>query len=155
MTALIVVLVLVSALALALGARLFYVQSQHTEREQHWLEKVDDAEVLHADLHAEMLSIAMAPWSRYEVMLADWGPDFTGEGDILPRWRWSVVDADRAIKAGLGLPVEVGSEEVPFILGNEVSAEMALIAAFEWVEEREHPMLSVVVGEVTPWRAGA
>jgi len=123
-------------------------------REQHWMQKVDDAEVLHADLYSEILSIANAPWSRYEVVLADWGPDFTDNGkDGLPRWRWEVLDADRAVKAALGRPVEIGSDEVPFILGNEPHPDSALLAAVEWIEQQENPRLSVVIGEVTPWRA--
>lgn len=150
-----VALAVVFALALYFGLRLRQANADAVVREQHWMEQVDDAEVAHRDLHSEVLAIAQNPWTRYEVVLADWGPDFTGEGDTLPRWRWAVLDADRAVKHALGLlsAGDMGTEEMPFMLGNEGSAEMALAAAFGWVEERENPVLSVGVGEVTPWRA--
>lgn len=82
---------------------------------------------------------------RYEVVLDDWGPDFTGEGGSLPRWRWIVLDADRDLRQILGETSEdsMGTDEHPFMLGNENSAMLALFSALEWVENERHPMHAI------------
>jgi hypothetical protein len=121
-------------------------------REMYWMQKVDDATRTLMDFNAEVKA-CLPDSTRYEVRLADWGPDFTGFDGILPRWRWAVVDADIALRTALGLPIEVGTEELPLMLGNAFTAEEALVAAVRWIETQQHP--EFVLGEVTPWRVEA
>jgi hypothetical protein len=107
----------------------------------------DDYSRRFRDLYDEVHSMTTGD-VRYEVLLADWGPDFTGYDGILPRWRWSVVDADRALRTALGAPPEIGTEEVPFMLGNAFFVADAMLAATMWIEEHQHPIQQVVLGEV-------
>lgn len=79
--------------------------------------------------------------TRYEIVVKDWGPDFTGEDGTLPRWRWVVRDADYDLKNALGLPLP---EVDFFMVGNEATASGAWIVAFSWVERHAHPATVVV-----------
>lgn len=77
---------------------------------------------------------------RYEIRVADWGPDFTGEGDTLPRWRWAIVDADLDIKEYFRVEHKA---DTPFMLGNAPTAREAYLDALAWIERQGAPMLVV------------
>lgn len=81
--------------------------------------------------------------NRYEIKVADWGPDFTGKGDILPRWRWSVVDADYALR--VAFDPGGGPYEGPRVhmIGNAPSKPEAYLAAMAWIEKQVHPLVVV------------
>lgn len=73
----------------------------------------------------------------YEVMINDWGPEFTGENGTLPRWRWVVVDPMREAKILLGVPQ---SDATYLMLGNAETNIGALVAAQQWIEQQRHPV---------------
>lgn len=124
-------------------------QREMVRREMHWMAKYDDSQRTLMDFSAHVKA-ALPASPRYEVRLADWGPDFTGYDGTLPRWRWSVVDADLALRDALGTLAEdeVGTVETPHMLGNDFSAGGALMAAVRWIEERQNPPLSVVIDRI-------
>lgn len=60
---------------------------------------------------------------KFEATIVDWGPNFTGDGDTLPRWRWTVTDQER---------------EVVVMLGNTTTVGEAISTITEWMESN-HP----------------
>ncbi len=131
----IVVLVAITASASVIWRQ----RARMVEREQNWLHWADDEARKYVDLRGEIAS-SLGDGLRYEVVLADWGSDFTGEADVLPRWRWVVLDADRALRHTLGFPAEIGTEDAPFMLGNATTSEEALLEAARWAETQQHPL---------------
>lgn len=81
---------------------------------------------------------------RYEIKVVDWGPDFTGEDGVLPRWRWVVLDADREVREVLQQDTGgIGGDDAPFMIGNSPSQREAWLAALSWIERQENPVLVV------------
>ena len=108
------------------------------------LQSLDDQTAKFTDLHTAVVeTLPQFGEVRYEVLLADWGPDFTGEDDTLHRWRWLIVDSDRALRSALGIDCEIGTREVPYMLGNSPDPKVAVAAALEWIEQQEHPSMHV------------
>lgn len=138
-------------LSLCLGLGWLRERAAMVEREVTLTERAADKQARFTDLHSEVLQTLIGEdgklHTRYEIRLADWGPDFTGVDGVLPRWRWVVLDADRRLKAALGVEcqIERGTEEMPFMLGNAPTAATAVVQAMRHVEISEHPV-SVVVG---------
>ena len=111
-------------------------------QKNHHAAALSSAHVAHADLHFRAVD-ALPDQMRYEIQLADWGPDFTGEGDTLPRWRWVIVDADHDLKQVFETPPHTDAE--PLMLGNENTALLAMFSALEFIDKDKHPSVSVVV----------
>lgn len=112
-------------------------------------QRADDKVATLMDLNATVVGTLSHPDSpRYEVRLSDWGPEFTGADGALPRWRWTVVDADRDLRIALGLKTEgdLGTTKTPYMLGNEHTALDAVLAAMQWMESNAHPLQFVYVG---------
>lgn len=81
---------------------------------------------------------------RYEIKVVDWGPDFTGEGGVLPRWRWVVLDADREVREAFQQDTGgIGGDDAPFMIGNSPTQREAWLAALSWIEHQENPVLAV------------
>ena len=104
--------------------------------------QLDTLATKYADLHLRAAE-ALPSTMRYEISLADWGPDFTGEDDILPRWRWVIYDADFDLKQAFENPPHLDKE--PLMLGNATTQMAALFDAMDWVDKRKHPLVSVVI----------
>lgn len=141
---------------LLLRARQRSVAAQ-VAKDQYWQQQVDDQTAKFEDLWNSVSKVALAPWGRrYEVRLADWGPDFTGYDGELPRWRWTIVDAEQPYRVALGAQaMDIGTNEIPFMLGNAFTPLDAMRDALKWIEEHESPPYSVVVAAMEPtlrWR---
>lgn len=80
--------------------------------------------------------------ARYEIRIADWGPDFTGKNDTLHRWRWAVIDANHIVRVNLGVDDPMSEAEV-YMLGNAPTKHEAFLAALGWVEQQKHPVVVV------------
>jgi hypothetical protein len=79
---------------------------------------------------------------RYEITVTDWGPDFTGVSGVLPRWRWTVFNADWRVieeKRSDRTEPQVGHPSTPYMLGNDGTAADAWMSALKWIEEQNHP----------------
>lgn len=84
------------------------------------------------DEHAGLREVfPTAGVKRLEVMLTDWGEDFTGEDDVLGRWRWEIWDHNHESKKAASPPGTFGVT-VPHMLGNEKTWDEAVAAANEW-----------------------
>lgn len=119
-------------------------QDRLYEQQRRLTDAADAAQA--ADLRVTMAKDVLPEPSapRYEVLIDDWGPDFTGEFGALHRWRWAVVDADAEVRRALGLEVaEVGTVDKPFMLGNEATFGLAWVAASAWIERQRHPVRMV------------
>jgi hypothetical protein len=106
------------------------------------------AETESRDLRLDLQNLALVLGRRFEIRISDWGPDFTGEDDILPRWRWIVRDAEiefkrRGLDPNLKGPVY---EDGVHMIGNSPTKLEAYVAAVQWIEAQQHPAV-VVVGE--------
>lgn len=65
--------------------------------------------------------------------VSDWGEDFTGEGDVLPRYRWVVTTFNVMLE-----------HEETLMIGNEVSYPLAVHKAMMWIEDHQNPVQVVV-----------
>lgn len=139
-------------LALFLLAALLIVVSRRKEDQQSKDLLAEESRDLRTEVEAlretvQDVSAEVRYQTRYEVRLADWGPDFTGEDGTLPRWRWVVLDADREVKALLGTTPETGTEAAPFMLGNAPTPLAAMAQAMRWIEAQGVPQMRVVIDE--------
>lgn len=66
--------------------------------------------------------------------IVDWGPDFTGQGDVLHRYRWTLWHRD----------VAIDSKEL-LMLGNSPSYAEAVMDAFSWIEQQANPGVEVAL----------
>jgi hypothetical protein len=88
---------------------------------------------------------------RYSIEIEDWGPDFTGLDDTLPRWRWLVWDADREVKQALRtFDSDEAGVTVPYMLGNAPTRAQALTQALAFVERRQHPAMILHIDPASP-----
>lgn len=74
-----------------------------------------------------------------EVTLTDWGPEYTGEEDVLPRWRWCVYDEGHEFRRN-ALDEEDPDREhdlpgvdIPYFLGNAPTDDQAIEQANAWI----------------------
>ena len=88
-----------------------------------------------------LASVLRPDHPRYQIEVVDWGEDFIGGHDTLPRYRWVVSDADQVLKRTLGEE----SDDTPnyLMLGNEPTRDQAWWRALAWVEQHEHTVVVV------------
>ncbi len=70
----------------------------------------------------------------FHIHMQDWGPDFTGEDDVLHRWRWTVWYEHHMPRHEI-TPEDapLAGETVPLMLGNEPTMIEAEAASRGWI----------------------
>jgi len=123
---------LIAAVAAAVGVLLaaFFLRRKFLRLEKY----AASTETEHRRVMDSLMAAQEQMDRKVLLQIADWGPDFTGEDDVLGRFRWVASSIDLL----LGQPNIL-------MVGNERTYTEAVLSAYVWLEEQTNPVAVVTM----------